>query len=192
MENLKETSCTEFTELLASTSPAPGGGGASALVGAIGIALGDMVGEFTVGKAKYADVEPEIKYLMKRSQEIRVRLLELIDEDAQNFIPLNEAYKLPKDAPGREEKLEECLKLAVKAPVEIMDLCYESMCILCEFRDKGSKMLVSDAHTGLAFAMAAVEGAAINIKVNTKLMKDRAYAEEVEDHMNAILMKIRR
>lgn len=181
---LRNKTCTEFTELIASTAPAPGGGGASAMVGAIGIGLGDMVGELTVGKKKYADVEEDIKKLMARSQEIRVRFLELIDEDAEKFLPLAAAYRIPKEDPGRDEEMERCLRIAVEAPLEIFDLALEGIEILNTFAQKGSKMMVSDAYTGLAFMRAALNGAAINVKVNTKLMKDREYAEKINKHID--------
>ena len=109
MESLYKESCEKFTELLASPAAVPGGGGASALVGAIGIALGDMVGELTVGKKKYADVEEEIKALMVKAQDLRVKLLACIDHDAEAFEPLSKAYGIPKDDPTRDEVLEKCL-----------------------------------------------------------------------------------
>ena len=102
----ENTTIKEFTELLASPSSVPGGGGASALAGAIGIALGDMVGEHTLGKKKYADVEEDIKALMARAQDIRARLVECVEKDAVAFEPLSKAYSIPKDEPGREEILE--------------------------------------------------------------------------------------
>lgn len=181
---LREKSVTEFTELIASIAPAPGGGGASAAAAALSIALGDMVGELTVGKKKYADVEEEIKGLMARAQELRVRLLELIDEDAENFIPLSAAYGIPKDAPGRDEELERCLHLAAAAPLEIFRICCEIIDMQGEFARKGSKLVVSDAATGAAFARGALLGAAANVRVNTKLMKDREFAAELDAELD--------
>ena len=90
---LLNSSVNSFTEQLASKAPVPGGGGASALVGAIGVALGDMVGELTVGKKKYAAVEEDVKALMVRAQELRVKLLECIEKDAVAFEPLSKAYQ---------------------------------------------------------------------------------------------------
>ena len=101
---------TVFTEELASPAPTPGGGGASALIGAIGVGLADMVGELTVGKKKYADVEEEIKALMAEAQEIRREFLRLIDADAEAFAPLAAAYGIPKDDPNRAAIMEEALK----------------------------------------------------------------------------------
>lgn len=183
MKKLAEESCIRFSEMTASALPAPGGGGVSALAGALGIALGDMVGELTVGKKKYADVEEEIRKRMRRCQEIRVRFLELMDEDAENFEPLAAAYGIPKEDPGRGRKLEECLRLAVKAPLEIFDLCREAIDLVEYLGEHGSKLMVSDAATGAALLRGALQGAAMNTKVNTKLMKDRAYAEEIDAHL---------
>ena len=127
MTDYKEKTAAEFTELLASALPVPGGGGASALAGAIGIALGDMVGELTVGKKKYKDVEEDIKALMEKAQGLRIELLECINEDAEAFAPLSKAYGIPKDDPEREETLEKCLRQAARAPLHIFDLCCEAI-----------------------------------------------------------------
>ena len=187
--DLLDSSIHSFTEQLASPAPVPGGGGASALVGAIGIALGDMVGELTVGKKKYADVEDEIKALMARAQELRVKLLACIERDATMFEPLSRAYGIPKDDPTRDEVMEKCLRDAASAPLEIFDLCCESIELQRDFADKGSKLVISDAATGVELCRGALYGAAVNVKVNTKLMKDRAYAAELDAHVDAALEK---
>ena len=181
---LLETDISRFTELLASPAPTPGGGGASALAGAIGIALGNMVGELTVGKKKYADVEAELRGLMERAQALRVRLLECIEADAKAFGPLAEAYKIPKDAPEREEVMERCLRAAAAVPLEIFDLCCEAIALQQEFSEKGSPLVLSDAATGAVLCWGAMYGAAVNVKVNTKLMRDRAYAEQLNAHVD--------
>ena len=187
--DLLDRSIHSFTEQLASPAPVPGGGGASALVGAIGIALGDMVGELTVGKKKYADVEDEIKALMARAQELRVKLLACIEKDATMFEPLSRAYGIPKDDPTRDEVMEKCLRDAASAPLEIFDLCCECIELQKEFAEKGSKLVISDAATGVVFCWSAMYGAAVNVKVNTKLMKDRAYAEQINAHVDAGMAK---
>ena len=185
----EDTTIKEFTEQLASPSSVPGGGGASALVGAIGIALADMVGEHTLGKKKYADVEEDIKSLMAKAQDLRARLVECVEKDAVAFEPLSKAYGIPKDDPDRDEILEKCLKDAAQVPLEIFDLCCEAIMICKEFGEKGSRMLISDAATGAADLRAALYGAAINVKVNTKLMKDREYASEIDSHVEHNLRK---
>ena len=182
-------SVTEFTEALASKAAVPGGGGASALVGAIGIALGDMVGELTVGKKKYADVEEDVRALMVRAQELRVKLLDCVNKDAEAFEPLSRAYGIPKDDPTRDTVMEKCLRDAAAAPLEILDLCCEAIELQQEFAAKGSVLAVSDAATGVVFCWSAMYGAAVNVKVNTKSMKDRDYAEKVNAHVDAQMAK---
>ncbi len=179
-----DKSVTEFTELLASKAPVPGGGGASALVGAIGIALGDMVGELTVGKKKYADVEEDVKALMAKAQDLRVRLLACVNKDAEAFEPLSRAYGIPKDDPSRDGIMEKCLRDAAAAPLEILDLCCEAIELQREFADKGSVLAVSDAATGVVFCWSAMYGAAVNVKVNTKAMKDKEYAAKINAHVD--------
>ena len=181
-----------FTEQLASPSPTPGGGGASALVAAVGIALGDMVGEFTVGKPKYADVEAEIRLCMEQAQTLRKRLLACIEKDALAFAPLSRAYGIPKDDPKRAETLEKCLSDAAAVPLEIFDLCCQSLEILEVFSQKGSRLMRSDAATGAAFCRGALEGAAVNVKVNTALMQNRTHADAVEARIDADLDRYRR
>ena len=187
--NLLESSVTSFTEQLASKSSVPGGGGASALVGAIGVALGDMVGEFTVGKKKYADVEEEIKALMARAQDLRVKLLACIEKDAAAFEPLSRAYGIPKDDPTRDEVMEKCLREGAAVPLEMLDLCCESVEVLREFGKKGSRIILSDAATGAIICYGAICGAAINVKVNTKSMKDREYAAKIDAHVDEQMNK---
>jgi len=172
-------SVTEFTELLASPAPVPGGGGACALVGAVGIALGDMVGELTVGKKKYAPVEADLRALMERAQDLRVRLLACVEKDAVAFEPLSRAYAIPKDDPARDAVMEQCLRDAAAVPLEIFDLTCEAIETERDFAEKGSPLVISDAATGVSFCRAALLGAAVNVKVNTRLMKDRAYADEL-------------
>ncbi|MBO4916214.1 MAG: cyclodeaminase/cyclohydrolase family protein [Oscillospiraceae bacterium] len=181
----------EFCAALASPSPVPGGGGASALAGALGAALGSMVGELTIGKKKYADVEADVRSLMARAQELRSRLVECIERDAELFEPLAGAYAIPKDAPGRDETMERCLRDAASVPMEVFDLCCECIELQKGFAEKGSRLMISDAATGAALSRGALEGAAVNVRVNTRLMKDREYARRLDDHVEKGLNKYR-
>ena len=187
--DLLNTTVTDFTERLASSAPVPGGGGASALVGALGAALGGMVGELTVGKKKYADVESDMRALMARAQDLRVRLLACIEKDAAAFEPLSRAYGIPRDDPTRDAVMERCLRDAAAAPLEIFDLCCEAIDLQREFAEKGSRLVVSDAATGVVLCWGAMYGAAVNVKVNTKPMRDREYAERVNAHIDEGMAK---
>ena len=187
MTSFTDKSIRQFSEELASPAPVPGGGGASALIGAIGIALGDMVGELTVGKKKYADVEDEIRELMARAQKLRARFLELIDADAEAFAPLAAAYRIPKDAPGRAETMEKALHGAGMVPLEIMRASIEALEITEVFAEKGSRLAVSDAGCAAAACKAALQGAYLNVIINTKSMKDRSFAQELQEEADRLL-----
>ena len=141
-------SCRKFVEVLASDAPAPGGGGAAALVGAIGTALGNMVGSLTVGKKKYAEVEAEIIALKAKCDALQTELLNQVEMDEINFLPLAKAYGIPKDDPNRDKVMEEATIIACSTPVKIMDLCAEAMECIKVFADKGSRLAVSDAGCG--------------------------------------------
>ena len=152
-------SCREFVTVLASSEPAPGGGGASALVGALGTALGNMVGSLTVGKKKYADVEEEILALKAKCDQLQNELLDQVPADAEGFVPLAKAYGIPKDDPTREAVLEEATVIACKVPVHIMELCCEALEAIKTFADKGSRLAVSDAGCGAVIVKSAMQAA---------------------------------
>ena len=122
--DLTQLSCEDFLIRLASKAPAPGGGGAAALVGAAGVALGNMVGNLTTGKKKYAAVEEEILVLNARAEALRKRLEALVQADADAFTPLAAAYGLPRETPEQQARkaavLAEALDGACAVPLDIM------------------------------------------------------------------------
>lgn len=179
--------CGAFLDALASKAPVPSGGGASALVGALGAALCTMVGNYTVGKKKYAAVEADVKALMDKAEDIRARLLALVDADAAAFEPLSKAYAIPKDDPGRGEIMERCLRDAAATPMAILKLSCEAIDLHSEMLEKGSVMMLSDVGTGVVFCWSALYGAALNVKVNTKSMADRAYAQAMNNEVDALV-----
>ena len=172
-------SCREFVSVLASDAPAPGGGGAAALVGAIGTALGNMVGSLTVGKKKYAEVEAEIIALKAKCDALQTELLNQVEADEVNFLPLAKAYGIPKDDPNRDKIMEEATIIACSTPMTIMELCCEAIDYIKVFADKGSRLAVSDAGCGAICCKAALQAASLNVFINTKTLKDRAVAEEM-------------
>lgn len=184
-----EKTIFEFNDLLASASPTPGGGGVSALAAALGTGLGVMVARLTVGKKKYAEQEAELLALSAEAETIRRRLLELVDEDAKCFEPLSRAYSLPKGLPGREEIMESCLLTAASAPMEAAELCCRAIELMERFARLGSALAVSDAGCGAALCGAALRSAALNVCVNTRLMKNRETAEEMNGKIREMLAK---
>lgn len=189
MERLTDKSCKDFVEVLASKEPVPGGGGASALVAALGTALCSMVGNYTVGKKKYADVEEDVKRIMAECEELQAQLLQLVEDDAAMFEPLSKAYSIPKDDPKHDEVLEACLHDAVKAPAEMVRLSCRAIDLHHEMGEKGSVMMLSDVGTGVVFCWSALYGAALNVKVNTKSMKDRAFADALNKEVDGLVEK---
>ena len=182
--------CRDFIDALASREPVPGGGGASALAGAVGMALGSMVGELTVGKKQYEEYDTEISELLFRSQELMRRFEELVDEDAKAFLPLSEAYRLPKSTPQeaeeREAAIQKALVAAAEAPLQIAENCLKALRVLDSFSLIGSRMAVSDAGTGAAICLAALKGARLNVLVNLRLMKDTEKRKELSDKIDAV------
>lgn len=172
-------SCRKFVEVLASDAPAPGGGGASALVGAIGTALGNMVGSLTVSKKKYADVKAEILALKAKCDTLQTELLNQVEADEQGFLPLAKAYGIPRDAPNRDQILEEATLTACAVPVRIMELCCEAMEAIAVFAAKGSRLAVSDAGCAAVCVKAALQAASLNVFINTRTLKNREAAEEM-------------
>ncbi|MCL2125636.1 MAG: cyclodeaminase/cyclohydrolase family protein [Oscillospiraceae bacterium] len=179
--------CKDFVDILASKAAVPGGGGASALVGALGMALGTMVGNLTVGKKKYADVETDMYAAMEKAEALQSELLLMVDEDAVAFEPLSKAYGIPKEDPTREKVMEDALRIATAAPMDVMRACARAIDIIVEFAEKGSQLAISDAGVGAAFARAAIIGASFNVYINTKAMTDREYAGKVNAEAEALL-----
>ena len=181
--------CRTFVSVLASDAPAPGGGGAAALVGAIGTALGNMVGSLTVGKKKYADVQDEIIALKAKCDELQTQLLNQVEADEVNFLPLAKAYGIPKDDPNRDKIMEEATIIACSTPMKIMELCCEAIDCIAVFAAKGSRLAVSDAGCGAVCCKAALQAASLNVFINTKSLKNREVAADMNRKANLMLNK---
>ena len=189
MKKLTDLSCTAFAEVLASKAPVPGGGGAAALAGALGVALCSMVGNFTTGKKKYAAYEEDVQRMLAEGEILRARLLELVEADAAAFEPLSRAYAIPKEDPTRDSVLEEAALNACKAPMEMVSCCGEALLLLEEMLEKGSRLLLSDVGCGALLCKAAMESAAMNVFVNTGSLQDRAVAVGMERQVDETLEK---
>lgn len=180
-----------WTDTLASKAPVPGGGGASALGGALGAALGQMVANLTVGKKRYADVEEEMQQSLTVLAGLQAEFLHLADEDARVFAPLAQAYGMPGDTPEqkaeKEQVMEERLLAASLVPLAMMEKAWEVLEILEQLEAKGSRMAVSDVGVAVQFARAAVTGAVMNVYINTKSMKNRDKAAELNRKAEKLL-----
>lgn len=188
---LMDLACKEYIDRLSSKAPVPGGGGAAAMVAAVGAALCSMVGNLTVGKKKYADVENEIQDLMKKLSRLTGELEDLVQADADSFAPLAAAYRLPHVTPEeirvRDEEKEKCLKTACSAPFQIMRKICDVISMIGVFAEKGSAVAVSDAGVAAAICSAALRGAALNVFINTRSMRDREYAGRINSEAREML-----
>ena len=177
---MKNRTLSEFTQLTSSHDPIPGGGGVSALTGALAASLAEMVTSLTSGKKQYAAYQQEIEQIMAEAEVLRVKLLDDIDRDGEAFLPLAKAYGGDHNAPDYREHLEACLLQAAKAPLEVM----RSVCRVIELDERlaliGSKLAVSDAGVSVILAHGALLGSAVNVTVNTRLMQDRQMAEKLD------------
>lgn len=183
---IKEMVIDSFMEELSSKKPTPGGGGAAALSGAQGVALGEMVINLTLGKKRYADVEEEMQELLTRLEELKAEFLRLADEDAVVFAPLAAAYSLPsgtdEEKKEKEEVLEGLLLEASLVPIAVMERAVETLDIMEILAEKGSRMAVSDVGVGVQFVRTALLGAIMNVMINTKSMKNREKAGALDEY----------
>ncbi len=188
---MMEQSCSRFLAELAGKAPVPGGGGTAALVGAAGVALGNMVGSLTTGKKKYTAVEADIQALNARAETLRRELEALVQADAEAFAPLAAAYSLPKETPEQAAHkaavLEGALDAAAAVPLQIMEKCAEGIALAGQYAAKGSVLAVSDAGCAAALCKAALQAASLNVFINTKLMTNREHAAALDARADALL-----
>jgi len=189
--NSTELSCEEFVALLASDAPAPGGGGAAAFVGALGTALGNMVASLTAGKPKFAEVEDEVVALKAQAEELQDHFLELVARDAEAFIPLSQAYGLPKETDEerayKTQVMDDCLIDCAGVPLVIMRTCGTALEFVVRIEQIGTPIAVSDAGCAALALKAALLSADLNVRVNTALMSDRSKADALNAEATALL-----
>lgn len=187
----RDQTLDSFLNELSSKAPVPGGGGASALVGALSAALTHMVASLTVGKPKYAAVEGEMNVLLQQTESLTNRFLSLMDEDATAFEPLAQAYRLPKstdvEVAEKARVMELALKSAVQPPLEIMETCVNALPLIRACAERGSVVAVSDAGVAASLCRAALEGASLNVFINTQIMQDHAYADTLNQKARTLL-----
>jgi len=189
--SMLDKTCSAFIEVLASKAPVPGGGGAAAMGGAIGMALSNMVGNLTVGKKKYADVEGEVKELVAKGDAVIAKLKRLVDQDAEVFEPLSKAYGLPKTTPEevkfKEETMENCCKTACGVPMEIMRASFEGIKIHARMGEIGTMIAISDVGCGVVFLKSALIAGSLNVIINLNTIKDQAFLSATRKEMDDLL-----
>jgi formiminotetrahydrofolate cyclodeaminase len=179
---LTELSCRDFAAELAAKKPVPGGGGAAALAGALGTALNSMVVNYSLGKKKLLQFEEQHMDILKRAENLRIKMLDLVEKDAESFEPLSKAYIMPKETVQeqavKEETLQKCLKAACEAPLETLRLSYEGILLHEELIEICTKTIVSDVGVGIQCLKAAINSAYLNVLINLNSITDEEYVKE--------------
>lgn len=166
----------QFLTDLSSKKPAPGGGSAAAMSGAMAAALVKKVAQLTIGKEKYANVENEFLKIEKEAEELRKRLMELVEEDTQAFMEVI-----------KTKNSQEAIKKAAEVPLETAKNSLKVLKIATYSSSKGNQNLRSDAFCAIELATAAIYGALENVRINLTLIKDKKFVEELKDEMEKIL-----
>ena len=176
---LSGLSCAQFCEQLASKAPVPGGGGAAALAGSLAAALGEMAANLTRGKKSFLHYEEDHRRIIAETENLRMRFLCLIEEDAAAFEPLSRAYSMYKSDPDYAAAMRSATLRAAGAPFEMMENCCALIVLLEELRGKCSSLLLSDVGCAAVAARMALEAASMNVFVNTRLQPDDAEAKHL-------------
>lgn len=188
---IKEQSIQIFLDELASKASTPGGGSAAGIMGAMGAALVSMVGNLTVGKKNYEDVEAEMQDILKRSEALRDELTDAIRADVEVFDKVMGSYGLPKETDdekvARSAAIQEALKEATDVPLDCARLCREVIEISKPMAEKGNKNVISDAGVAVLAAEAALRSAALNVYINVGGIKDEAFASERKAKLEELL-----
>lgn len=188
---LTEKPVRTFLDELASSAPAPGGGSAAALGAAIGAALVSMVGNLTVGKKKYVDVQEDIRRILDESEVLRLKCVGLLEDDVAAYTQVSKAYKMPRDTEeqktARNAAIQEALKGATEVPMVLAETCVQILNLCPESAEKGNIRAVSDVGVGALMAEAALRAAALNVWINLGSITDEAFVGRESARLNALL-----
>ena len=190
---LADMQVTEFVNLMASDAPAPGGGSAAALEGALGAALTAMVCALTVGKKKYADVQELAVESQKKAEELKARFVDVMDRDTEAFNAVSAVFAMPKDTDeqkaARKAAMQEALKGCTKTPFEMMQLACETLELTRSLVGRLNASAASDLGCSALSLRAAIQGAWLNVLINISGINDEAFAAEYRANGQALLDK---
>jgi len=191
MTQIKDTEVEKFLDALASQSATPGGGSAAAIIGAMGAALVSMICNLTIGKKKYADVEPEMKEVLGKAEALRHKLTGMIEDDVKAFDAVMGAYGMAKETDqqkaARDKAIQAALKQATDVPMRCCHAAREVIDLGAIAADKGNLNVISDAGVGVLAAYAALRSAALNVFTNARMITDKTFAEAKLKELNGLL-----
>ncbi len=179
---LTQLEVNEFVRLMGSDAPAPGGGSASAMAGAMGVALGAMVAGLTVGKAKFADSHELMEKIIAKGTELMETLLHSVDEDTEAFNGVSAVFAMPKttdeEKAARKEAMEAALKNATLVPYKVIGFAHESLMLIKQAVGCSNPNTASDLGVAALTLKAAVQGAWLNVLINLPGIKDASFVEQ--------------
>lgn len=188
---LDNNSTTQFLDQLASAAPTPGGGGAAAVMGAMGAALVSMVAHLTIGKKGYESREPAARALLADGEALRARTMPMVADDARAFDSLMAAYRLPKgteaEKVARAEAIQAGLKAATLAPLQCARAAADGVRLAARALEVSHPSVVSDVGVAVLASMAALRSAALNVQINLPQLKDQAFTQQAQTELQALL-----
>src|SRR5437588_4600397 len=189
-KSLLKMNLRQFCNETLSDSPAPGGGSVAALMGALGVSLGGMVANLSAGKRGWDD---KLKYFSDcavKAQQLKDELLVLVDEDTAAFNKFMDAFSLPKDSAEEKAARSAAIQLATayaaEVPLRVMETAFKSYQILAEMAEQGNPASISDVGVGVLAVRACIEGAAKNVRINLKGLKDEKLKSVLSDKVQKI------
>ena len=190
---LAELKTAEFVDLLASDAPAPGGGSAAALGGALGAALTAMVCGLTVGKKKYAEFEELAQSAQAKALDLKARFVDVMDRDTEAFNVVSAAFGMPKatdeEKAARSAAIQKGLEGCTKTPFEMMELAVETLELTASILGKSNDSAASDLGVSALSLRAAIQGAWLNVLINIGSLKNKELAEDYRAKGEALLAK---
>jgi methenyltetrahydrofolate cyclohydrolase len=181
----------EFLDALASGEATPGGGGAAAVMGAMGAALISMVCRLTIGKKGYDNVDAQMRNLLEQSEALRLRMAAMVAEDARAFDTLMSAYRSPKNSDdekaARSLAIQAGLKAATEAPLACARAAADAVRLAAAAVEIGNVNVISDVGVGALSAQAALRSAALNVRINVPQLRDRTFADAALGEIEALL-----
>ncbi len=191
---LVELKVNEFCDVLSSDAPAPGGGSTAALEGAVGAALTAMVASLTLGKKKYAEYEDIAKETIQKANQIKIKFIDVLDRDTEAFNGVSAVFAMPKNTDdekaARKEAMQKALKACTETPMEMMELCLESLKVTESILGKFNTSAASDLGVSALSIKAAVQGAWLNVLINLAGINDEEYVKEYKEKGQKILDQV--
>lgn len=180
-----------YLDALASDAPAPGGGSAAALAGALAAALVAMVAQFTVGRPKYVTVEARVQDALTQVEALRATLQRLMADDEHAYTAVGAAWRLPRATPeektARSRAIQAATLAAMQPPLAMVEASRRVLDLAAMLAEDGNPALASDAAVAALLAGAALRSAAINVQVNLAQLRDKNVVAATEAALHKLL-----